>query len=236
MRQQQINGVSKVRLRSWSASRLGQALTLALVALLTLTLTTISISIVGAKSAASASGAAPKTGVVALRAKANNKFVTAENAGNSPLIANRTSIGTWETFDLIWINSTDVQMRSHANGKFVCAEAAGTEPLVSNRDVRGPWETFQLITNIDGTTSLRAREQQDCGSGERGERAADREQGHGAVVGKVRHRRDRIRERAFDQHQCSNRPDVCPDNFNVGPTGIDDYLLDVNAVNSINHV
>jgi len=32
---------------------------------------------------------------------ANNMIVTAENAGASSLIANRTAIGTWEQFTLI---------------------------------------------------------------------------------------------------------------------------------------
>ena len=41
-------------------------------------------------------------GSVSLRAHANNDIVTADNAGASPLIANRTSIGTWESFDLIY--------------------------------------------------------------------------------------------------------------------------------------
>jgi hypothetical protein len=34
-------------------------------------------------------------------AHANGMLVTAENAGASPLIANRTAIGPWEEFDLI---------------------------------------------------------------------------------------------------------------------------------------
>ena len=38
---------------------------------------------------------------VSLFALADNLYVTAENAGASPLIANRTAIGTWEQFDLI---------------------------------------------------------------------------------------------------------------------------------------
>jgi hypothetical protein len=38
---------------------------------------------------------------VSLRALVNNDYVTAENAGAQPLIANRTAIGTWEKFDLI---------------------------------------------------------------------------------------------------------------------------------------
>ncbi len=40
-------------------------------------------------------------GSISLKALANNMIVTAENAGASPLIANRTAIGTWEEFDLI---------------------------------------------------------------------------------------------------------------------------------------
>jgi hypothetical protein len=36
-----------------------------------------------------------------LRAQANGKIVTADNAGANPLIANRTAIGPWEEFDLI---------------------------------------------------------------------------------------------------------------------------------------
>ena len=43
----------------------------------------------------------PRTLPVSLRANVNARYLTAENAGNSPLIANRTSIGPWEPFDLI---------------------------------------------------------------------------------------------------------------------------------------
>jgi len=39
--------------------------------------------------------------VISLRSHADNDYVTAENDGASPLIANRTAIGTWEEFDLI---------------------------------------------------------------------------------------------------------------------------------------
>jgi hypothetical protein len=37
-------------------------------------------------------------GTISLQANANGRFVTAENAGASALIANRTAIGTWEKF------------------------------------------------------------------------------------------------------------------------------------------
>jgi len=39
--------------------------------------------------------------VVSLRARADNQYVTAENAGASALIANRAAIGGWEQFDLL---------------------------------------------------------------------------------------------------------------------------------------
>jgi hypothetical protein len=39
---------------------------------------------------------------VSLRAHSDGDYVTAENAGASPLIANRSSIGQWEEFDLIY--------------------------------------------------------------------------------------------------------------------------------------
>jgi hypothetical protein len=39
--------------------------------------------------------------VISLRAAVNNDYVTAENAGASPLIANRTAIGLWEQLTLI---------------------------------------------------------------------------------------------------------------------------------------
>jgi hypothetical protein len=39
-------------------------------------------------------------GTISLRARANNQYVTADNAGAAPLIANRTAIGPWEKFDL----------------------------------------------------------------------------------------------------------------------------------------
>jgi hypothetical protein len=41
-------------------------------------------------------------GTVNLRAHSDNDWVTAESDGNSPLIANRTAIGPWEEFDLIF--------------------------------------------------------------------------------------------------------------------------------------
>jgi hypothetical protein len=86
-------------------------------------------------------------GNVALRAKVNNNYVTAENAGAQPLIANRTAIGPWETFQLVHNGDGTVSFRAQVNGKYVCAENAGAAALIANRDAIGPWEQFDLVTN-----------------------------------------------------------------------------------------
>ncbi|MCC9310603.1 peptidase S8 [Kitasatospora sp. RB6PN24] len=94
--------------------------------------------------------------VISLRAHADNDYVTAENAGASPLIANRTAIGLWEQFDLITLGGGNIALRAHADNRYVTAENAGASPLIANRTAIGPWETFQLIGNADGSVSFLA--------------------------------------------------------------------------------
>lgn len=94
--------------------------------------------------------------VISLRAGINARYVTAEHAGASALIANRSVIGPWEQFDLLDRGAGNVALRAHANGLYVCADARGTLPLIANRTAIGPWETFGVLHNADGTTSLRA--------------------------------------------------------------------------------
>ncbi|MEN3360765.1 MAG: hypothetical protein V7637_4747, partial [Mycobacteriales bacterium] len=98
----------------------------------------------------------PPAGVISLRAHANNMYVTADNAGASPLIANRATIGPWEQFDRQDLGGGNIALRSHANNMFVTAENAGAAALIANRAAVGQWETFALIRNADGSVSLRA--------------------------------------------------------------------------------
>ena len=81
--------------------------------------------------------------------------MTADNAGASPLIANRTAVGTWETFDLISNADGSVSFRAHANGDIVTADNAGALPLIANRTAIGPWEEFDLVRDTV-TVSFRA--------------------------------------------------------------------------------
>jgi hypothetical protein len=99
--------------------------------------------------------------VATLLAQVNNRYITAEDEGTQPLIANRTAIGPWEQFDLIDVGNGngDVALLSHANGKYVTAENAGTQPLIANRTAIGPWETFHIVVqpNTGGAVALIAR-------------------------------------------------------------------------------
>ncbi|GAA2044467.1 hypothetical protein GCM10009839_55160 [Catenulispora yoronensis] len=94
--------------------------------------------------------------VVSLKAHANGDYVTSDSGGASPLIANRTTIGPSEQFDLVANPDGSVSLRAHANAKVVTADNAGASPLIANRTAIGPWEEFDLVHNADGSVSLRA--------------------------------------------------------------------------------
>ncbi|WP_405827803.1 fascin domain-containing protein [Streptomyces sp. NBC_01176] len=103
------------------------------------------------------SGGTPGNGsVVSFKAHANGDYVTADNSGAAPLIANRTAIGPWEQFDLIDQGNGSVALRAHANNKYVTADNAGASPLLAKVDAVGTWEQFQLIHNGDGSVSLKS--------------------------------------------------------------------------------
>jgi glucose/arabinose dehydrogenase len=91
--------------------------------------------------------------VVALRARANNMYVT---AGASPLIANSATVGAAQRFERVNLGGSNIALRALVNNMFVCAENAGANPLIANRAAAGAWETFTLVTNADGSISLRA--------------------------------------------------------------------------------
>ncbi|MEV4532707.1 PQQ-dependent sugar dehydrogenase [Asanoa sp. NPDC049518] len=101
------------------------------------------------------SSGTPPTGGSTLKALVNNLFVSAANS-TTPLIANKTTAGTTERFDVVDLGGGNIALRSRANSMFVCAENAGAAALVANRAAAGSWETFTLVRNSDGSESLRA--------------------------------------------------------------------------------
>ena len=96
----------------------------------------------------------PQPTGTAVRARVNNRYVT---AGSAPLIANSTTAGTAQRFDVVDLGGGNVALRSKANGLYVCAENAGANPLIANRAAVGLWETFARVNNADGSVSFRAQ-------------------------------------------------------------------------------
>ena len=90
---------------------------------------------------------------IALKSLANGKFVSASDAGNSPLIAVASIAAEWEAFEIKDQGNGNVGILAIINGKYVCAEDNGSKPLIANRDQIGLWETFAKIDVVNATTS-----------------------------------------------------------------------------------
>ncbi len=94
--------------------------------------------------------------IVALKAGANNKYVSAENYGNDALIARSDTVSTWERFEQIDLGNNRIALRSLINGKYVTADNTGASPLIANKTAIGTWETFELGTTADGKRTLKS--------------------------------------------------------------------------------
>ncbi|WP_203824777.1 serine/threonine-protein kinase [Actinoplanes palleronii] len=111
----------------------------------------------GAGSTPEAGGDTAPTLVVAYyEAIVNDRYVTADNEGTSPLIAFPDAAGAWETWDEISLGSGKIALRAEINNKYVTADPDGVEPLIASADTVGDAETFKLIKNADGTVSFLA--------------------------------------------------------------------------------
>jgi len=91
-----------------------------------------------------------------LKAHANGLFVSADEAGAKPLIANRPAPDAWEQFDIIDLGDGQIALFARVNNRFVAAEGAGAQPLQAKRLVVGTWERFTMIRNNDGSVSFLA--------------------------------------------------------------------------------
>ena len=80
-------------------------------------------------------------------AMANGLFVSADNYGQNPLIADRLLNQQWECFILTPNPDGSFTIESQANWKFVCAENGGQSSLIANRDATSLWESFMLSIN-----------------------------------------------------------------------------------------
>lgn len=76
-------------------------------------------------------------------------FVVAEGGGGGVVNANRTGVGSWETFTLIDVNGGSLESGDLVNiqtvgGYFVVAEGGGGDVVNANRTFADAWETFRI--------------------------------------------------------------------------------------------
>ena len=95
-------------------------------------------------SSAASGAVTPLPASITLKAAANGKYVTAENAGMAPLIANRAAANAYEKFWVTQNADGTVSLKAAANGKYVTADPSGA-PLIANRSAIGTWEEFALV-------------------------------------------------------------------------------------------
>lgn len=99
----------------------------------------------------------PALSTISIRAYANNKIVSAWNAGGSALQARSDWAYSWEQFAISANSDGTVSFKSLINNKYVCADLNAGAKLVANKDVVGTSEKFKPIYNSDGTVSLLAQ-------------------------------------------------------------------------------
>ncbi len=90
---------------------------------------------------------------------ADGRYVTAESAGNQPLIANRTVRGAWETFDLVGLDADDVALFSLANGEYVGGDPnVGTDVIIANQPNLAGALIFHVVHGANGAFALQEKQ------------------------------------------------------------------------------
>ena len=108
-----------------------------------------------------AKAAAPVGQTIWIRASATGLFVSADQARGTwaPLVADRTTTGAWEQFQVVDAGGGFIAFRSVGTGLFVSADQnRGTwAPLVADRPAIGTWEQFTWSDIAGGAFTLRGR-------------------------------------------------------------------------------
>lgn len=86
----------------------------------------------------------------------NNSYISADNYGDNPLIANRQSVGDWEKFQVIQNSDGTISLLSKINNKYVCADLNNGTKLVARSTTIDGWEKFKLVTLSNGNVGLLA--------------------------------------------------------------------------------
>jgi beta-glucanase (GH16 family) len=107
-----------------------------------------------ALTAAAAQAAPPLGQTVWLRAAANNNFVSANTGA---LVANSTSAGAQQQFQVVDAGGGWVALRAVGNGRFVSADLnrGAWAPLWADRTAVADWERFQWVERGGNSIALR---------------------------------------------------------------------------------
>ena len=116
----------------------------------------------GAIMMATIASAAPPIGqTIWIRSSGTTRFVSADQARGAfaPLVADRTTVGGWEQFQVIDAGGGFIALRSIGNGRFVSADLnrGAWAPLVADRTSAGTWEHFTWADLAGGAFTLRGR-------------------------------------------------------------------------------
>jgi beta-glucanase (GH16 family) len=98
----------------------------------------------------------PATGVVALRASANGLYVSAEAAGASPLVANRSVASTWEQFKVLSNADGTVSILAVIDNQYVTVDTANGGRLIANAAAIGTAQKFRQVAQSNGTVTFQA--------------------------------------------------------------------------------
>ena len=86
----------------------------------------------------------------------NGKYVTAPNGGSNSLIAQSTSVGLPEQFQIVDAGGGNIGLLALVNTQYVTSENNGASPLIANRTSVGSWETFTEFDAGGGNIAIRA--------------------------------------------------------------------------------
>src|SRR5262245_57060251 len=125
------------------------------------TLKTLFLALGAIMMATIASAAPPIGQTIWIRSSGTTRFVSADqNRGAfDPLVADRTTVTTWEQFQIIDAGGGFIALRSIGNGRFVSADLnrGAWAPLVADRTSASTWEHFTWTDLAGGAFTLRGR-------------------------------------------------------------------------------
>jgi hypothetical protein len=80
--------------------------------------------------------------IISLQSMSNGAYVSADNDGANPLIANRVVVGPWEQYQVVDAGSGNIALLSQANNLYVSADNGGTSALIADQASIGTSSTF----------------------------------------------------------------------------------------------